>query len=130
MIKAGNAYMDDTDGETMQKERMEGKASYRRDSSPDDNLEIFEMLLKGDKSVTKYCMRAKIDMSSVNGTLRDPVMYRYNDLPHHRTGTKYKAYPTYGFACPIVDSHEGMSSHILHCYIVESSVFLVIVRVV
>lgn len=109
MISQGLAYMDDTDAETMAKQRMERQPSYRRNSNPEENLEIFEKLLKGDTSVANYCMRAKIDYESVNGTLRDPVMYRGNDLPHHRTKTKYKAYPTYGFACPIVDSIEGVT---------------------
>jgi len=93
----------------MQAERMDRVESYKRNSNPEDNLKIFESLLKGEPEAQKYCMRAKIDMSSVNGTMRDPVLYRFNDTPHHRTGTKHKAYPTYDFACPIIDSIEGVT---------------------
>ncbi len=109
MIKAGNAYMDDTDQETMQKERMERKESKNRNNSVEVNLAAFEKMLKGDPEGQKFCMRAKIDMNSVNGTMRDPVLYRFNDTPHHRTGSKFKAYPTYDMVCPILDAIEGVT---------------------
>lgn len=58
-----------------------------------------------------WCMRAKLDMQNPVKCLRDPVFYRIKREAHHRTGTKYKAYPTYDFACPIVDAIEDVT----HC---------------
>ncbi len=106
LIEEGKAYMDNTPQEQMQEERLNRVESKHRNNSVADNLARFETMLGGSK---EFCMRAKMDMTSVNGTMRDPVLYRANPEPHHRTGTKFKAYPTYDFACPIVDSIEGVT---------------------
>ena len=109
MMKNGLAYMDDTPQEQMQKERMERQSSKRRDQSPEEALGYFELMRSGSEEGKVWCLRAKIDMTSDNGTMRDPVLYRQNLTPHHRSGTAYKAYPTYDLACPIVDSIEGVT---------------------
>ena len=64
-------------------------------------------MLKGEHK--EFCVRGRIDMQNPNKCLRDPVFYRHNDLTHHKHGQKYKVYPTYDFACPIVDSIEGVT---------------------
>ncbi|CAI5707113.1 unnamed protein product [Peronospora effusa] len=109
MIREGNAYMDNTPQEQMREERMEGINSKCRDQTPEENLVLFEKMLKNDPEAQGYCMRGKIDMQAKNKTMRDPVFFRSNPTPHHRTGTKYQAYPTYDLACPIVDSLEGVT---------------------
>lgn len=58
-----------------------------RDTTPEENLTLFRRFCTGDKKVSDYCLRAKIDMQSDNGCMRDPVLYRYVEEPHHRTGT-------------------------------------------
>lgn len=70
-------------------------------------MKIFDEMLAG-KSTT-WCIRAKMNMQDKVKCLRDPVFYRCKDTPHHKTGTKYKAYPTYDMACPVVDSVEGVT---------------------
>lgn len=109
LIEKGLAYMDNTAQEQMRQERMDGINSINRDTSIDTNLKLFEKLLVNDSSAANYCLRAKIDMQAKNKTLRDPVIFRVNEALHHRTGNRYKAYPTYDFACPIVDSVEGVT---------------------
>lgn len=109
MIKEGNAYADDADKETMSKQRMDGLPSKRRDASVEENLARFEDMKNATSEGVKWCIRAKISVDNPNKTLRDPVIYRCNPAPHHRTGTKWSIYPTYDFACPVVDSMEGVT---------------------
>ncbi|KAK2756402.1 hypothetical protein FQN54_005294 [Arachnomyces sp. PD_36] len=109
IIKDGNAYADDTEKETMGNQRMDGVASKRRDESIEDNLTRLEEMKTGSVEGQRWCIRAKISIDNPNKTMRDPVIYRCNPSPHHRTGTKWKIYPTYDFCCPIVDSMEGVT---------------------
>ena len=107
MIKEGNAYADDTDQKTMRDERMTGKASARRNRTVEKNMAIFEGMIT--RTQVQNCIRAKLSVDNPNKAMRDPVIYRCNHTPHHRTGTLWKAYPTYDFACPLVDSLEGVT---------------------
>ena len=109
LLKSGKAYVDDTDAETMKKEREEMKDSKNRANSVEKNLSLWEEMKKGSDSGTKCAVRAKIDMKSNNGCMRDPTIYRCKPESHPATGNKYKVYPTYDFACPIVDSVEGVT---------------------
>jgi glutamyl-tRNA synthetase len=97
----------------MREERNAGIASKNRDLTIEENLKIWNEMLGSNPSddIKKYCVRGKIDFTNTNKCLRDPVFYRFNNIPHHRLGDKYKIYPTYDFACPVVDSHEGVT----HC---------------
>lgn len=110
LIKDGKAYCDDTPQEQMREQRGEGIASKRRDRTVEENLKVFtEEMFNGTEEGLKNCLRAKISVDAGNKTLRDPVIYRCNLTPHHRTGDKWKVYPTYDFCCPIVDSIEGVT---------------------
>ena len=113
LIKEGQCYCDNTPVDQMRKERMDGIASKCRESTPEENLKIWELMSQSSPSAeTKlYCVRAKIDYKNNNKCLRDPVFYRFSEEVHHRLGNKYKIFPTYDFACPIVDSIEGVT----HC---------------
>lgn len=109
IIREGNAYADDTDKDTMAAQRMNGEPSKRRDATVEENLAQFDEMKKGTPEGTRWCVRAKMSVDSPNKAMRDPVIYRCNPAAHHRSGTKWKVYPTYDFCCPIVDSMEGVT---------------------
>lgn len=109
MLREGSAYADNTGVEQMREERFNGIESACRSQSPEENLRIWVEMKAATPLGLTYCIRAKMDMQAANKALRDPVMYRCNLTPHHRTGSTYKVYPTYDFACPIVDSLEGVT---------------------
>jgi len=109
LMKEGKAYVDDTDAETMKIERDAKTKSKNWDNSVEKNMKMWEEMKKGSEAGTKCAVRAKMDMESLNGCLRDPTIYRCKPEAHPATGTKYKVYPTYDFACPIVDSVEGVT---------------------
>ncbi|XP_017113713.1 bifunctional glutamate/proline--tRNA ligase isoform X1 [Drosophila elegans] len=109
LIKESKAYVDDTPPEQMKLEREQRVESANRSNSVEKNLSLWEEMVKGSEKGQKFCVRAKIDMTSANGCMRDPTIYRCKNEPHPRTGTKYKVYPTYDFACPIVDAIENVT---------------------
>lgn len=109
LLRQGKAYVDDTEPETMKQEREQRKECKNRSNAIKNNMQMWEEMMKGTEYGQKCCVRAKIDMQSVNGCMRDPTIYRCKNEPHVRTGLKYKVYPTYDFACPIVDSIEGVT---------------------
>jgi bifunctional glutamyl/prolyl-tRNA synthetase len=109
LIKKSLAYVDDTPQEEMQKEREQRSPSKNRENSIEKNLQWWENMKAGNEKGLQCCLRAKIDYASDNGCLRDPTLFRCRLEPHVQTGTKYKVYPTYDFACPIVDSIEGVT---------------------
>ncbi|KAI0256888.1 glutamate-tRNA ligase [Lactifluus subvellereus] len=109
IIKIGKAYADDTEQAQMREERGQGIASRRRDATIEENLSRFEEMTKGTEEGVRWCLRAKMSVDNPNKAMRDPVIYRCNLDPHHRTGSKWKVYPTYDFACPVVDALEGVT---------------------
>uniref|UniRef100_A0A8B9STE4 Bifunctional glutamate/proline--tRNA ligase n=1 Tax=Anas platyrhynchos TaxID=8839 RepID=A0A8B9STE4_ANAPL len=109
LIQEGKAYVDDTPAEQMKAEREQRTESKHRNNCVNKNLQMWEEMKKGTEYGQTCCLRAKIDMNSNNGCMRDPTLYRCKNQPHPRTGSTYKVYPTYDFACPIVDSIEGVT---------------------
>lgn len=113
MIKDGKAYVDDQPSEVINEQRKTpfepGIESPCRLRSVEENLELFEKMKKGEFPEGSHVLRAKVDMTSPNMNMRDPVMYRVLHKEHHRTGNKWKIYPMYDWAHGESDYVEGIS---------------------
>lgn len=107
LIQGGFAYADSTPPEQMSQDRRDGVESAYRNNSMEDNMEMWRGMING--TYTNSVLRLKLNMKDNNFCMRDPSLFRCVSIPHHRTGDKYKVYPTYDFACPIVDSMEGVT---------------------
>lgn len=116
LIKKGKAYVCDLTAEEMKQHRgtltEPGKESPYRNRSVQENLELFESMKKGQFKDGEKVLRAKIDMSSPNINMRDPVIYRIAHAEHHNTGDKWCIYPMYDYAHPIEDAIEGITHSI------------------
>ncbi|KAI9839185.1 MAG: hypothetical protein M1819_003178 [Sarea resinae] len=109
LISSGHAYADDTDKATMNDERGDGIASKHRSMGLEETLARLEEMKSGSAEGFRWCIRARISVDDPNKAMRDPVMYRCNLKPHHRTGSTWKIYPTYDFCAPVLDSVEGVT---------------------
>lgn len=113
LIKKGKAYVDDLSQEEIRAYRgtliEPGRESPYRNRSVEENLELFERMRNGEFKEGSRVLRAKIDMSSPNLNMRDPVMYRIIHASHPRTGDRWCIYPTYDWAHGQSDSIEGIT---------------------
>ena len=116
LIKKGKAYVSDLTAEQMREYRgtltEPGKDDPSRNRSIEENLELFENMKNGIYADGEKVLRAKIDMTSPNMNMRDPIIYRVAHIAHHNTGDKWCIYPMYDFAHPIEDAIEGITHSI------------------
>ncbi len=116
LIKKGKAYVCDLTADQIREMRgtltEPGQNSPYRDRSIEENLDLFARMRAGEFKDGEKVLRAKIDMSSPNITLRDPVLYRIAHAHHHRTGDSWCIYPMYDYAHPISDAIEGVTHSI------------------
>ena len=112
LIEKGLAYVCELTPDQMRDMRGDTKTpatSPYRDRPIEESLDLFKRMRAGEFEDGKMTLRAKIDLASGNFNMRDPVIYRINHLPHHRTGTEWCIYPMYDFAHPIEDALEGIT---------------------
>ena len=113
LINSGDAYVDESDPETIRLNRGSltepGKECSYRNRSPEESLDLFQRMRKGEFKDGAMVLRAKIDMAHPNMNMRDPVMYRIKRMTHHRVGDAWPIYPSYDFTHGQSDSLEGIT---------------------
>ena len=113
LIKEGKAYVDEQTSEQIAEQKgtptRPGVESPYRNRPVEENLDLFYKMNSGEIEEGAMVLRAKIDMANPNMHFRDPIIYRIIKHPHHRTGTKWKAYPMYDFAHGQSDYFEGVT---------------------
>lgn len=116
MIKNGHAYVDEQTAEQIAEQKgtptTPGVASPYRDRPVEESLELFNKMNTPEAVEGSMVLRAKLDMANANMHFRDPIIYRIIHTPHHRTGTKWHAYPMYDFAHGQSDFFEGVTHSI------------------
>ena len=116
LIKKGKAYVSDLSAEEMREYRgtltEPGKNDPNRERPIEESLILFEKMKNGEFADGEKTLRAKIDMTSPNINMRDPIIYRVAHMNHHNTGDKWCIYPMYDFAHPIEDAIEGITHSI------------------
>ena len=116
LIQKGKAYVSDLSAEQIREYRGTltevGTEDPSVNRSIEENLQLFADMKNGKYAEGEKVLRARIDMSSPNMNMRDPVIYRVANIPHHNTGDKWCIYPMYDFAHPIEDAIEGITHSI------------------
>ena len=116
LIKEGKAYIDEQSREEIEVQKgtpqQAGTESPYRNRPVEESLALFEKMNSGELEEGSMVLRAKIDMANPNMHFRDPIIYRIIKTPHHRTGTKWNAYPMYDFAHGQSDYFEGVTHSI------------------
>lgn len=113
LIDKGLAFVDESSADEIREMRgtltEPGKESKYRNRPVQENRELFKRMTDGEFDNGAMVLRAKIDMTSSNLNMRDPIIYRIMKVPHHRTGDKWCVYPMYDFAHPLSDAKEGVT---------------------
>ena len=124
MIKNGHAYIDEQTAEQIAEQKgtptTPGVASPYRDRPVEESLELFNKMNTPEAVEGSMVLRAKLDMANPNMHFRDPIIYRIIHTPHHRTGTKWHAYPMYDFAHGQSDYFEGVTHSYLYARVCAS----------